>query len=590
MTKELSLASTGARQVFQRIDAMLLEHDGQVLAELVDGPLSYGLCRATMLRLTVAFDRIGLRAGHRGMIMSHDDRQVITQFLAMLRNGIVPVIADPDATATECLELAQLCKVKVIFSDADTVGPNGVAVVRLGGMQGTSQSLVDILGDAPSPAAFSDCIDAQDVAMLVLTSGTTSTPKAVELTHSNLIAQMDVFGKVYGFGQESRLLNLLPLHHVDGLIRGPVAALWFGAMVDRWTAFSAQVVPKILQSILERRTTHFVSVPAMLRIIERVGRTNPTAFKTPTFRFVLSSADMLDAALWRRFEDTFGVPVANAYGLSEVACDALFAGPEPATRKIGTIGRPVGCEARVVDTAGRDVPKGEIGELVLSGPTVMRGYFDAPEETEAVLKDGGFHTGDYVRINAEGLFEFTGRKKTAIVSGGATIHPESATQALSAMPGVLEAVAFGVPDASMGERLVAALVPVDGFAISAADASAYCRSVLSPERTPREFHILTALPRTASGKVLLAEIQLPVLAPVRANVLEVAALCFNQPVEALSLTSTPFNTAGWDSLAHMALIESLEEAFGIQFSAMQIAQIMSLGDAERFINEELGPG
>ena len=583
-----SVPDTAADTFLAQIDRTFHDRADRVFAQLPSGPMTYAECRAEMLRLVAVFARIGLAPGDRALIRSVDDGQVITFFLAMLRSGIVPVIADAQATDAECTQFCNLCDVRAVFADEALATVAQVEMVTLGAGAATYGRSIRDLKNGAHVQEFPRLDHSPEVALLVLTSGTTSTPKAVELTHANLVAQLAIFEQVYGFGADTRLLNLLPLHHVDGLIRGPLATLWTGGTLVRPMPFSVQAVPEILATIGSARVTHFISVPAMLRIIERVGAGRPDAFRVPGFAFVLSSADVLDEALWRRFEDRFGVPLVNAYGLSEVVCDALFAGPEAATRRIGTLGRPVGCTARVVDDAGREVPQGATGELVLSGPTIARGYFGAPDETAMVFKAGAFHTGDYVRVTAENLFQFVGRKKTAIVSAGQTIHPEAATQALSLMPGVLEAFAFGVPDAAMGERLVAAIVPAPGYEITAADAARHCRSLLSVERSPREYRIVQALPRGAAGKVLIADL-LTISSgpePQAASVLEVAASCFNVPVETLSPESTYFNTEGWDSLAHMTLIEALEQAFGIQFTAIQIAQIMSLGEAETFVAEQ----
>ncbi len=573
------------------IDTVFLTKGDALFADLVDGQLSYAACKADMTMLAAIFDQVHLQQGDRALILSGNDRATIALVLALLRAGITPVIGDRSATYTESLEMGTLADVNAVFCDADhplivTIGnpPLRIPLIRLNSCDGNVS--VDI-----ETAKLQQQVkrNSAEIALMVLTSGTTSAPKVVALTHANLLAQFDIFRQVYGFDAQMRLLNTLPLHHVDGLIRGPLAALWVGGSVHRAIPFAVNTIPRILASVSALAITHFITVPAMLRIIDRVGRDQPDALRTPWLRFVISSADWLDPTLWKRFEEAFGVRIVNAYGLSEVVCDALFTGLNDNVKRIGTLGRAVGCSARVVDERGAEVLNGEIGELVLSGPTVMQGYFAAPEANAATLKYGDFHTGDFVRVDADGIFEFVGRKKTAIVSAGSTIHPEAATQVLSGMPFVLEAVAFGVPDAAMGERLVAAIVPLPGHEITPAQASSFCRLYLSPERSPREFRIVPVLPRGASGKVILSELITlgleRIAQPANKDVISIAAQCFNLPLEKLSLSSTPFNTDGWDSLAHMALIEALEDAFSIQFSAMQIAQIMSLEDAQKFVVE-----
>ena len=586
------------------LDRMLEANTSKEFAELANGAVSYETLTRDMRRLGAAFAEVGLGTGDRVLVASKDEGATVKLFLALLRAGMTPVIGDAEVTGPELGELIDVCDPAALYADEAML-----ATASLGSKLPQSRiipisDIHDVLSNGRDPGGWPAIEARPDVALLVLTSGTTSTPKAVELTHENLIAQLAIFEDIYGFDSATRLLNLLPLHHVDGLIRGPLVALWFGGHLYRQTPFSVQNVPAILKEFGEKNITHFITVPAMLRIVARIGSDARETFIRPDFRFILCSADLLDAALWSHVEETFNVPVVNAYGLSEVVCDALFAGPDNASRRIGSLGRPHGCTAAILDDDFRPVPEGEAGELVLSGPTVMRGYFNAPELTATVIRNGSFHTGDYARVGPDGLYDFVGRKKTAIVSAGATIHPESVTIVLTTMPGVAEAVAFGVPDAARGEKLVAAIAPQPGHEITAADAFAFCRKHLSAERTPAEFRIMASLPRGASGKVLMAELTAGTAAApaglaeeqasfteesgsLEEKVCAVAAKCFNVDAAGLSAESTPFNTDGWDSLAHMTLIEELELTFDMQFSAAEIASIAALGDAIEFIEGAL---
>ncbi|MEH6528248.1 MAG: AMP-binding protein [Sneathiella sp.] len=583
-----------------RIDQVLMAGGTQTFADLPEGTITYAELMEEMSHLDKTFQKLGLFQGSRAVIFSKNDRTVIVLFLSLLRSGFTPVIGDKDAKFDEIQDCLEVCQPTLIFSDTQLLS----ADLNFESINARHMFEIDDAGGVIASnfgAVFSESIElsynnktqpianSPDVAMLVFTSGTTSKPKAVELTYANLIAQLEIFSEAYGFGAGIKLLNLLPFHHVDGLIRGPLCAIWFGGSVHRPIPFSVQNTPKILASVEEQKITHFISVPAMLRIIERVGRTDTDVFQTLNFKFILSSADVLTEQLWRRLEQTFNVPVANAYGLSEVVCDAVFAGPDEKTRQIGTLGRPVGCKLEILDDEGLPVPRGEPGELVISGPTVMKGYFNDSALTVQVIKNGKFHTGDYVRQAESGFYQFVGRKKNAIVTAGVTIHPEAVTSVLANMPGIEEAVVFGVPDANRNQRLVAALVPEQGKNITTVEAAAYCRRHLSAERTPSEFRILEALPRTAAGKVQMKTLSsiesgISTVIPEK-DVLSIAAFCFDIAREGLSADSTPFNTEGWDSLAHMTLIEEIELQFEIMFSARQIAQIASLGDAIKFVAE-----
>jgi len=586
-----------------RIDRILNAGGDQVFAELSEGIVTYADLLREMNNLDTAFQNLGLSIGDRAAIFSKNDRAIIVLFLSLLRSGLTPVIGDGYAKGSEFDDCLKVCQPTVIFADAD-IFSNSTAVKNF-----PSSRRIEINTDLKIPASRDSytvselintpanperqtIVNPPETAMLVFTSGTTSLPKAVELTHTNLVAQLDIFSDAYGFDSDIKLLNLLRLHHVDGIIRGPLTALWFGGSVHRSIPFSVQNVSKILASIPEQKITHFITVPAVLSIVERVGRANADAFQGPNFKFILSSADVLTEQLWTRSEKTFNVPVVNAYGLSEVVCDALFAGPDDATRQIGTLGRPVGCHVQILDAKGLSVAQGEVGELTISGPAVMKGYFNDIVQTDQVLKNGKFLTGDYARQTENGLFQFVGRKKTAIVMAGVTIYPESVTSVLNNMPDIDEAVVFGVADVTRNQRLVAALVPKPGKKITPADAAAFCRKNLSAERTPIEFRILDALPRTASGKVQMNELSSSELEKKAdlpgKDVLSIAAFCFGVSKEHLSSDSTPFNTEGWDSLAHMTLIEEIELQFEIMLSASQIAQIASLGDAMKFVEEATG--
>ena len=324
--------------LFARLDRALTERADQMFALLPSGPMTCGACRDQMLRLVGVFAKLGLAPGDRALIRSADEACVIPLFLAVLRSGTVPVLADAKATGAECAQICSLCAVRAVFADLALPQALNVETGTLGDTPVAHARRVRDFWRWPSAASLSADRPEPEARTSGATSGTTLWPKAVELTHGNLIAQLDIFERVYRFGPGKRLLNLLALHHVDGLIRGPLAVLWSGGVLGRPMPFSVQAVPAILDTIARESITHFISVPAMLRIIERVRAEWPEAFRVPGFAFVLSSADVLDEALWRRFETRFGVPVVNAYGLSEVVCDALFARPVPTEPLAPTVG------------------------------------------------------------------------------------------------------------------------------------------------------------------------------------------------------------------------------------------------------------
>lgn len=560
----------------------------RVVAHLPDGPLRSGDLRDQAARLSEALARGGVQRGARLLVVARSDRAVVIAVTACLGFGYGVMVCDPAMPEAELQALVGVFDPAALVGDGDSLH----RAVPVAAPQPLTDDLYGVFRADAAPVSPQD-----GPGLFVHTSGTTSRPKIVALGHDALLAQLDSFRAVYGFDETARLSNPLPLHHVDGLIRGPVAALWFGATLLRHRPFSVAEGPALLADLAAERATHLITVPAMLRLLMRLDAFRTPGRFGPQFDFILCSADYLDAGLWSQAEAQFGVPVVNAYGLSEIVCDALFAGPDPATRQIGTIGRPVGVTARVLDNHGHPVPPGQAGELVLSGPTVMRGYFGDPDMTATVLRDGGFFTGDIVRARTDGLFEYLGRKKNVVVVGGVNVHPEHVAECLAGLDPVGESYAFG-HGGDQGERLIAVVTPAEGHAIDMEAVWRGCREKLPAKAQPSEIVMVPALPRVASGKVdraalialaLREQTDLGAEAGARKpSVLEIAARCFNVPVEELSEDSTPFDTAGWDSLAHVAFIEDLEETWNFTMSAEDIALMLSLGDAMDIVARETG--
>ena len=296
----------------------------------------------------------------------------------------------------------------------------------------------------------------------------------------------------------------------------------------------------------------------------------------------------MDKALWRGFEERFNKPVSNSWGQSETVCDALYAGPATETRRYGTIGRPVGCEARVVDEANRPVPDGDIGELQIRGPIVMAGYVNNPEATSQVMAGDWLRTGDLVHRSNDGFFRFVGRKRNMIVSRGVSIHPESVTAALRTSDAVVEAVAIGMPHDDWGERIVAFVVLAASHSTTIAELHDLCREQLAPEKRPERIIVLPELPRGPAGKVRLDALRrkFSEIEAIRGDhaaslsIYEIAGQVFGMRAADLSPQSTPYNTPNWDSFAHIELIVAVETAFNIVMTAEDILGITSLADVE----------
>jgi long-chain acyl-CoA synthetase len=601
------------------IDATFEAVDAKKPFLVGDVPLTYGALKDRMGRLQSLFNHYGLGTGDRIVVVSDDDTSVISLYFATARAGLVAVIGNGETTADEIARLIAATEPRMVFVDRAimplaavaallpancyAISIEGTAALRkrslvaklLRGNRHDAQLIVDrgafpaLLNDV-EPASFAPAPADATVAHMLFTSGTTSRPKGVEITHGNIRAQLSTFLSVYGYDANSRILNILPLHHTDGLMQGPVVALIARATVYRPGRFRVADLAELMRTVRRERITHFIVVPTMLSLMMRLDEEFNDSFKGSDLRVLRSSADLLDPTLWRAFETRFGVEVTNSYGLTETVCEAIYCGPGPVTKRIGTIGKPIDCKARIVDDCGNDVPAGEVGELWISGTNIMKGYFRQPEETAAVLTDGWYHTGDLARVDADGFFVMAGRKRTVIVTGGVNVHPENITTTIRALAGVIDAVTFGLKDEIFGEIVVSCVVVAPDSGLDGNAILTHCRTYLSAEKVPAAVYLLADLPRGPAGKVLLDDVK--AVAAERAHgtiestgdileqVLEIAARTFNVPISTLTSESTPDNTNGWDSFAHISFITTLERQFSLRITASEIMNLRSLADAE----------
>lgn len=552
----------------------------QVFLSSPAGQLTWGGLRGAIGAAMTLFDEQGLTTGDRVILDLRDDSRAIPLLMACLVRGMGVAIADPDASEVH------------IRGMIDVMSPAAIWTDREAG-RGLATSILPVADVLPL-RQDGRILDPETIGLIVFTSGTLSRPKAVMLSHRAIKAQLDVFGRVYGFGPGMRLANPLPLHHVDGLIRGAIAAAAHGGTLYRPGHLSVQALPRWLMDMDRDRITHMVAVPAILSLIERVV---PRAAPPPSaLRLVISSADTLGPVLWTAAEARFNVPVANAWGQSECVCDALFSVPGAGTDRSGLIGRPEGCEARVVSEDGDALPDGAAGELEIRGPLVMSGYLGDPEATAQVMHEGWLRTGDKARRDPDGNYRFEGRLRSVIVSGGVSVHPEAVTAAALELEGVAEAATIGVPDPDWGERVALAVVAAQGAELDQTALFAAIRARLAPEMHPHFLFVLEALPRGGAGKVRrealldmirIAKDSAAAFPEGRLSVLSVAARTFGVNEDGLSEASTPFNTPAWDSLMHIALVEALEEAFAIKMTPEDIVLLSSLGDASAIVARHL---
>jgi long-chain acyl-CoA synthetase len=356
----------------------------------------------------------------------------------------------------------------------------------------------------PAPAVP---LDPEATATLLYTGGTTGVSKGAELTHRNLASNARQLLAWIPQAEPGRevLLAALPLFHSFGLTVVMNAGVALGAALILIP--DPRDVRGIARSIARHRVTFFAAVPTHFAAVADLAESEGVDLSS--VRICNSGAAPLPEEVLRRFERLTGGKISEGFGLSE-ASPVTHSNPVESLRKIGSIGVPLpGTEARIVDpeSGTRELPPGEVGELVIRGPQVMRGYWNRPDETAGQLKDGWLFTGDLARVDQDGFCYIAGRKKDMVISSGFNVYPDEVDRVLAAHPAVLEAASIGVPDARRGESVKAFVVLRAGHAASVSDLRAHCGEQLAPYKVPREIEFLDALPRSSVLKVLRRELR-----------------------------------------------------------------------------------
>jgi long-chain acyl-CoA synthetase len=361
---------------------------------------------------------------------------------------------------------------------------------------------------ATSPAVHEVCErDASDTAVMIYTSGTTGTPKGAELTHSNLAANASAVTRMYPLFEQDVVFGALPLFHSFGQTCALNASVAAGSTLSLIARFEPG---KVLEMIGRDSVTIFLGVPTMYSAL--LNHPDRESFDYSTLRICVSGGASLPVEVLRGFDRAFDCKVLEGYGLSETSPVASFNYPNR-ERKPGSVGTPIeDVEMKIVDEHGDERPVNEVGEIVIRGPNVMKGYWKRPTATRETIKDGWLYTGDLGRVDEEGYFFIVDRKKDMIIRGGYNVYPREIEEVLHEHPAVEEVAVLPVPDALLGEEVAAAVVVKRGHQVDPDELREFVKARLAAYKYPRLVWLLDSLPKGPTGKVVKREIEAPAAA------------------------------------------------------------------------------
>lgn len=464
--------------------------------------LTFAELQQASRRLARHLADLGIEPGERVAMLMGNGYQTARLLLGVMYGGWCATPLNLLAQPSQLAYVAQHCDARVVFVAPDQAARLDEALAGAG-----RQIHVEVCDvDSPSIAADRDgamlpptAVTEDADALMMYTSGTTGMPKGVVLSQRNVVAGGEFVSSAHALTAADRALAVLPLYHINAQIVTAVAPLVHGGSVVLPHRFSASEFWNLADRF---GCTWLNCVPTVISYLLAGSDPRERGIDTSRIRFCRSASAPLPPAMHRAFEDRFGIGIVETMGLTETAAPCFSNPIDPAKRRIGSPGRAVGNEAKVVDADGRALAPGIAGEIMVRGPNVMKGYYKAPEATAKALEvDGWLHTGDLGYVDEDGYFFVTGRLKELIIKGGENIAPREIDEALLKHPAVLEAAAVGVPDEHYGQEIFAGIVLKPGSHCSEDDLRAFCERELGPFKTPRSFRFLNELPKGPSGKV-----------------------------------------------------------------------------------------
>jgi len=483
--------------------ATLLQDSAEKFPERIgirldDIALNYAAMNQLSQRVAGLLRAKGIEQGDRVCVMLPNVPHFAMVYYAILRLGAIVVPMNVLLTSREITHYMNDSGAKLILvwndfaAEAVAAGEEtGVEVQKV-----DPGPFLELVGGSDPVEEIAE-VQPDDTAVVLYTSGTTGTPKGAELTHNNIGSNIESILGLFGPSEEDVVFGALPLFHIFGQTVGMNVVVKVGAELTLLPRFDPE---KALEIIQRDKVTIFMGVPTMYAALLHTA--DKDKYDISSLRLCVSGGAALPGEILKAFEEEFGSPIIEGYGLSETSPVATF-GRLDMEQKPGTIGVPIeNVEVRLVDDDGNVVGVGDKGELQVKGPNVMKGYWNMPEATaKAIDPDGWFSTGDVATVDEDGYYSIVDRKKEMILRGGYNVYPREIEEVLYEHPAVREAAVIGIPHDDLGEEICAVISLKDGESATEDEIRSFAKERVAAYKYPRHIQIIDDLPKGPTGKI-----------------------------------------------------------------------------------------
>ncbi|MGD9851482.1 MAG: AMP-binding protein [Nitrospirales bacterium] len=571
----------------------------EALLGLDRSPLTFAQLTQQLQSLRAGLRQRGLDRTARLALVAPNGPELALAFLACATSAICAPLNpayrhEEMAFYLEDLDASALVIAEPLDSPArDVAQARGIPILELHPLVNQPAGSVELVGPSGRAPVPEHLAQPDDIALILHTSGTTARPKQVPLTQANLCASIRHLQQSLALTPQDRCLNLMPLFHIHGLVGALLAALGSGGSVVCPPGFSASEVFTWLQAY---QPTWYTAVPTLHQAILAHARRESTAFSMGALRFIRSSSASLPPTVMAELEEVFGVPVIEAYGMTEAAHQMASNPLPPGVRKPGAVGLPAGPALTILSAEGTELPRGEVGEVAIQGPNVMTGYRQNPAANAQAFTQGWFRTGDQGYLDPEGYLFLTGRLKELINRGGEKIAPVEIDQALLTHPAVQQAVTFALPHPTLGEEVAAAIVLHETATVSENELREWLSRRVTDFKVPRKILFLDDIPKGPTGKIQrrnLGEQLSAKLVSTTGRMSEPIHLFLKQlfqmilKLEDVGIEDN-FFVVGGDSLRAVQIANRIRDVFPLPLDAVTIFEHPTVRSLGQHITDTLG--